>query len=116
MKKILGRPRIEEENLARTVVRRCRFTPVEDLKIDRKMEELGYASFTKMIHDLLFLSEVRVKKISYEAFLVQVNRVGNNINQIAYRLNANQESRLVARDLALLSELRALLLEILERV
>jgi|GEM_PF-6473739 len=116
MKKKEGRPRIEDESRQRSVPRTIRFTPLESAQIDRKMEELGYPTFSKMITDLLFLQEMKVRKREVEAFLVHINRIGNNINQIAYRLNANEERRLVASDILRLEELRSLLLEVLKNV
>jgi len=80
------------------------------------MEELGYITFSKMIYDLLFLSEIKAQKVEWTAFLVQINRVGNNINQIAHRLHVNEEKRLVASDLRRLEELRELLVDVIRRI
>lgn len=80
-----------------------RFTEEERNQIKRNMETVGIRNMSKYVRQMVLNGYVMVpqdeeiKKANYE-----LNRIGNNINQIAHRVNSTGE--FYAADLKLLQE------------
>ena len=79
------------ENRKRTVLRPARFTPEEAARFDAKAKPYGGASaFIRYIalEKPLPRSKVEVQLLS--RVLAELGKIGSNINQIAYHLNAGR--------------------------
>ena len=79
------------ENRKRTVLRPARFTPEEAARFDAKAKPYGGASaFIRYIalEKPLPRSKVEVQLLS--KVLAELGKIGSNINQIAYHLNAGR--------------------------
>ena len=79
------------ENRKRTVLRPARFTPEEAAQFDAKAKPYGGASaFIRYIalEKPLPRSKVEVQLLS--RVLAELGKIGSNINQIAYHLNAGR--------------------------
>ena len=79
------------ENRRRTVLRPARFTPEEAARFDAKAKPYGGASaFIRYIalEKPLPRSKVEVQLLS--RVLAELGKIGSNINQIAYHLNAGR--------------------------
>jgi len=79
------------ENRKRTVLRPARFTPEEAARFDARAKPYGGASaFIRYIalEKPLPRSKVEVQLLS--RVLAELGKIGSNINQIAYHLNAGR--------------------------
>ncbi|MEX1447815.1 plasmid mobilization relaxosome protein MobC [Enterococcus sp. C76] len=94
---------MKQRNLRRPIQRLVRFNEQENEYINRKIKKSPYKNFQNFARILLIQGEIRYVDFSDLRRLVSaVNRVGNNINQIA-RL-ANQFQEISQKDIESLTE------------
>ncbi|WP_125582363.1 plasmid mobilization protein [Lacticaseibacillus suibinensis] len=86
---------IAAKNLAdprRQMVKRLRFSAAEWVAVKERMEAAGVHNFSSFSRRALIHGDVYIFDYSYlRKFTEQIARVGNNINQIARRVNVDEE-------------------------
>ena len=76
----------------RQMVKRLRFSTSEWLAVKERMDEAGVHNFSSFSRRALIHGDVYIFDYSYlRKFTEQIARVGNNINQIARRVNVDEE-------------------------
>ncbi|WP_314989715.1 plasmid mobilization relaxosome protein MobC [uncultured Campylobacter sp.] len=77
----------KKRKITKTIIKRLRLTDVEWLAIEKKLKEIGM-TFSKFA-----LSSMLSKKIKApieRELLVELSRHGNNLNQVAAKLNSGE--------------------------
>lgn len=77
----------EKEN--KTITKILRLTPTEWDKISSKMSELGGITFSEFALKSM-LSRQLIKTPITKELILELSRQGNNLNQIAYKLNKGE--------------------------
>ena len=93
----------KEPNRKRKVQVKVRFSEQEYMQIKKNMADIGITNMSFFFRQMVLRGHVmipndeEIRKTNYE-----LNRIGNNINQIAHRVNSTGE--FYATDLKLLQE------------
>jgi len=96
-----------------------RLTPSEKIAIDNEFKGAPFPNKSAFLrYKLLNKKYSEYKKMEYEAeiaagkMVTQLNQLGNNINQIARRLNSQKEENLKKKEVVILASTAKLLLQI----
>ena len=79
----------------KTITKILRLTPNENEKIQKKLDELGGITFSNFAINSM-LSRPLTKTPLTKELILELSRQGNNLNQIAYKLNKGQSLDRVA--------------------
>jgi hypothetical protein len=83
----VGKPPAE-----RTNIKTLRLTDDELNRIEQRMKLSGARSFSAFARQVLIDGDLRVRHVTFDPtqLRVELSRIGNNLNQIARRVNAEQ--------------------------
>lgn len=85
----------EKKNRGRSKAVYVRLYPEEWNILERKAQVIG-KSKSDFLRDIILLGEVREKPVwqdeNFKRLLYEINRIGNNINQIAYNSNLKKST------------------------
>lgn len=71
-----------------------RVTPVEKALIEKNMSSTGYGNMSSYIRHMALEGKVVVEESKVDDKLIyEVNKIGNNINQIAKQLNSGETAK-----------------------
>jgi len=105
----------DKENRTKSI--KIRLTPTELDKIEQLAEENNAKNLSDFIRQVVLTGKFKVPKVSqnFENLLYEINKIGNNINQIAKQCNINKEVDIqVLQELAKIEEELSILLELCE--
>ena len=106
----MARPKKNEHEKRTMRLPACRVTPAERILIEDKatLAEMRISDFMRV---LALTEEVKPRKTKLEgSFLVELNRIGNNVNQLAHAANIGRNDPALIQ--TSLSELRELMAKI----
>jgi len=101
----------------RTEIITFRLTPTEKNKLDNLITEYKVKNVSDFIRQVILTGKFKVPKVSqnFENLLYEINKIGNNINQIAKHCNINNSVDIkVLEQLAKIEEELSILLELCE--
>jgi RNA processing factor Prp31 len=112
-----GRPEKNPEERRNTMLR-VMVNKDEKGKIEEIMTKFGEREFSPFVRNRIFeFGKKNTTKVEFASeYLRQLGKIGNNINQIAYRLNSQSSNHLKADDIKTLDEIKCLLNELADKI
>jgi len=106
---------MERENRTKSI--KIRLTPSELDKIEQLAKENNAKNLSDFVRQIVLTGKFKTTKAqqNYEALLYEINKIGNNINQIAKHCNINNSVDIkVLEELARIEEELSILMELCE--
>jgi len=105
----------DKENRTKSI--KIRLTPTELNKIEQLAEESSARNLSDFIRQVVLTGKFKVPKVSqnFENLLYEINKIGNNINQISKHCNINNSVDIkVLEQLTKIEEKLSILMELCE--
>lgn len=95
-----------------------RLTKLEKQELKERLKESNYPKMAQYLHNLIFQGQVKVVYVdkTAETLLIELNKIGVNINQIAHQFNAQKRINFISDDQKILEDFKTFYIKIGELI